>query len=195
MTNPIHARMISSIIMSILIAAPIFLPTAFSNAQTISINAGTYHPNNKIVFLTFGDTFKSQFTNVKPILDKYGLKGTFFVSCLWVGSHIYCMSRLTWQDVLALQNDGQNIGSKTMTHRRMTHLSPSDLNYEIAGSKKCLANHGINATVFATTHGTEGDNATIINQISKYYDLAVNGFGTLIFLHCNGYIKYSSQSD
>ena len=120
MTNPIHSRMRSSIILSILIAG-IFLPTAFSNAQTISINAGTYHLNNKVVFLTFGDTFKSQFTNAKPILDKYGLKGT------------YCMSRLTWQDVLALQNDGQNIGSKTMTHRRMTHLSPSDLNYEMAG--------------------------------------------------------------
>jgi len=153
MTNPIHSRMRGSIILSILIAAGIFLPTSFSNAQSISINAGTYHPNNKVVILTFGDTIKSQFTNAKPILDKYGLKGTFFVTCLWVGSHIYGMSRLTWQDVLALQNDGQNIGSKTMTHRRMTHLSPNDLNYEIAGSKKCLADHGINATVFATTHG------------------------------------------
>ncbi len=105
------------------------------------------------------------------------------------------MSRLTWQDVLALQNDGQNIGSKTMTHRRMTHLSPSDLNYEMAGSKKCLADHGINATAFAPTHGNERNNATIINEIAKYYDLAVNGFGKLMFLHCNGYIKYSSQTD
>jgi len=195
MTNPIHSRMRGSIILSILIAAGIFLPTSFSNAQSISINAGTYHPNNKVVILTFGDTIKSQFTNAKPILDKYGLKGTFFVTCLWVGSHIYGMSRLTWQDVLALQNDGQNIGSKTMTHRRMTHLSPNDLNYEIAGSKKCLADHGINATVFATTHGNERNNATIINEIAKYYDLAVNGFGKLMFLHCNGYIKSSSQTD
>jgi hypothetical protein len=195
MTNPIHSSMRGSIILSILIAAGIFLPTSFSNAQSISINAGTYHPNNKVVILTFGDTIKSQFTNAKPILDKYGLKGTFFVTCLWVGSHIYGMSRLTWQDVLALQNDGQNIGSKTMTHRRMTHLSPNDLNYEIAGSKKCLADHGINATVFATTHGIERNNATIINEIAKYYDLAVNGFGKLMFLHCNGYIKSSSQTN
>lgn len=194
MTNPTHARMISSIIMSILIAA-ILLPTAFSNAQTSSINAGTYHPNNKVVILTFGDTIKSQFTNAKPILDKYGLKGTFFVTCLWVGSHIYGMSRLTWQDVSALEKDGQNIESKTMTHRGMAHLSPTDLNYEIAGSKKCLADHGINATAFATTHGNERNNATIINEIAKYYDLAVNGFGSLMFLHCNGYVKYSSQSD
>jgi hypothetical protein len=77
----------------------------------------------------------------------------------------------------------------------MTHLSPSDLNYEIAGSKKCLADHGINATVIATTHGDERNNGTIINEISKYYDFAMNGFSKLMFLHCNGYTKYSSQID
>ena len=168
----------------------VFLSPDFSAAQTTSL-AWTSHPN-KLVILTFGDTHKSQFTKAKPILDKYGFKASFFVTCLWVGSS---PSRLNWQDISALHLDGQDIESKTMTHRRMTHLSPSDLNYEIAGSKKCLADHAINATVFATTHGNERDNVTIINQISKYYNLAVNGFGTLTFLHCNGYIKYSSQTD
>ncbi len=33
---------------------------------------------NKVVILTFGDIHKSQFTNVKPILDQYGFKGSFF---------------------------------------------------------------------------------------------------------------------
>ncbi|HET7147149.1 MAG TPA: polysaccharide deacetylase family protein [Candidatus Nitrosopolaris sp.] len=189
-----HRRIQLFIIAAFLVSC-IFLPPVFSNAQTGSV-IGSH--SNKVVILTFGDTLKSQFTNAKPILDQYGLKGNFFVTCLWVGSHIYGMSRLTWQDISALQKDGQNIGSKTMTHRGMAHLSPSDLNYEIAGSKKCLADHGINATAFATTHGNERNNATIINEISKYYDLAVNGFGNLMFLDCNvnkEYIKYSSQTD
>src|SRR5215467_6400966 len=111
---------------------------------------------------------------------------------------MYGIPRLTWQDISALQKDGHVIESKTMTHRRMTLMSPSELNYEIAGSKKCLADHGINATAFATTHGDERNNATIINEIAKYYDLAVNGFGNLMFLNCNAnkeYIKYSSQTD
>jgi hypothetical protein len=187
--NSIHTRIRSLFIIYALLVSSIFLPPAFSTAQTTSL-AGTLHPS-KAVILTFGDTIKSQFTNAKPILDKYGFKGNFLITCLWVGDK----SRLTWQDILALQKDGQDIGSKTMTHRRMTHLSPSELIYEIAGSKKCLANHGINATAFATTHGNERNNATIINEISKYYDLAVNGFGTLMFLHCNGYVKYSGQTD
>jgi hypothetical protein len=81
----------------------------------------------------------------------------------------------------------------------MTHLSHSDLNYEIAGSKKCLAEHGINARVFATTHGIGRNNETLIDQIGKYYDLAVNGFGKLMPLHCTGYgdymIEYSNQTN
>ena len=189
-----HTRIELFIIAALLVSCIPLLPV-YSNAQTRSV---TGSHTNKVVILTFGDTIKSQFTNAKPILDQYGFKGNFFVTCLWVGSHIYGKSRLTWQDISALQKDGQNIGSKTMTHRRMTHLSPSDLNYETAGSKKCLADHGINATAFATTHGDERNNVTIINEIAKYYDLAVNGFGNLMFLDCNvnkEYIKYSSQTD
>jgi Polysaccharide deacetylase len=194
-SSSIHTRIRNLLVIFAILASTILLLPVFSNAQTTSINTGTDLPNNKVVILTFGDTIKTQFTEAKPILDKYGQKGSFFITCLWVGSHIYGKSRLTWQDISALQTDGQDIESKTLTHRGMTHLSPIDLTYEIAGSKKCLADHGINATVFATTHGNERNNATIINEIAKYYDLAVNGFGTLMFLHCNGYIKYSSQAD
>jgi len=82
-----------------------------------------------------------------------------------------------------------------MTHRMMTQLSPTELNYEIAGSKKCLANHGINATVIATIHGIGRTNGTVIDEIGKYYDLAVNGFGKLMLLHCTGDGKYSNQTD
>jgi biotin operon repressor len=187
-------KKISLFIIYSLIASSVLLPADFSLAQITSV-VGISHPT-KAVILTFGDTRESQFTNAKPILDKYGFKGSFFITCLWVGS---AKSDLTWQDISALQKDGQDIESKTMTHRMMTQLSPSDLNYEIAGSKKCLADHGINATVFATTHGNERNNGTVIDEIRKYYDLAVNGFGKLMPLHCTGYedymIEYSNQTN
>jgi hypothetical protein len=54
----------------------------------------------------------------------------------------------------------------------MTHLSPSDFNYKIAGS-----NVWTMATVIPTRN-----NGTVINEIAKYYDVAVNGFGKLMFL-------------
>jgi peptidoglycan/xylan/chitin deacetylase (PgdA/CDA1 family) len=95
-------KKISLFIIYSLIASSVILPTDFSHAQTRSV-VGMSHPS-KVVILTFGDTLKSQFTNAKPILDKYGFKG--IITCLWVGSS---KSDLTWQDISALQKDGQDI--------------------------------------------------------------------------------------
>ena len=33
------------------------------------------------MILTFGDTIKSQVTTAKPILDQYGFKASFFITC------------------------------------------------------------------------------------------------------------------
>ena len=52
-----------------------------------------YDPNNinngndnidKVINLTFGDTKKSQFTTAKPILDQFGFKASFFITCSYV---------------------------------------------------------------------------------------------------------------
>jgi polysaccharide deacetylase len=194
MANCLILKEIGLFIIYLLVASSVLLPANFSHAESRSA-VGISH-TNKVVILTFGDTLKSQITNAKPILDKYGFKGSFFITCLSVGSS---KSDLTWQDISALQKDGQDIESKAMTHRTMTQLSPSDLNYEIAGSKKCLANHGINATAIATIHGIGRNNVTLIDEIGKYYNLAVNGFGKLMPLHCTRYddymIQYSNQTN
>ena len=187
-----QALLVIAVALVTLILTGSFSPAIGYSIQSSPTPSSNSSANSKVVMLTFGDTLKSQFTNGKPILDKYGFKASFFITCLWAGSD---KTRMTWQDILALQTDGQTIESKTMTHRRMTNLSPSDLDYEVAGSKKCLADHGINATIFATTHGNEWNNATVINAVAKYYNFAVNGFSTLMFLHCDGYNKESSQHD
>ena len=43
----------------------------------LSVTVGTAN----YVILTFDDGYKSQYTIAKPILDKYGFKGTFYVVC------------------------------------------------------------------------------------------------------------------
>ncbi len=92
---------------------------------------------------------------------------------------------MSWQDLVTLHNGRHDIKSKTITAHILTNVSADQLNYEVSQSKLCLANHGINATVFATPHGKGSNNATVVNAISKYYDLAINGFSNLMFLHCD----------
>ena len=114
------------------ITLSIFLLQYPINAESNIASTGS-NPvlNNKVVILTFGDTLKSQFTIAKSILDKYNFKASFFITCGYVSEP----GRMSWQDILALQRDGQDLESKTMTHRRMTDLTTNQLIYETGGSK------------------------------------------------------------
>ncbi len=169
-----------------------------TNNATGLINTGIGN-NTKVVILTFGDTMESQFTTAKPILDQYGFKASFFITCNYVehqnGSESQSQTdRLTWNDIQTLQQDGQDIESKGMTHTDLNNLSPKALDFEIGGSKQCLESHGINSDIFAVVHGDAWNNPLVIDTISKYYGYADNGFANSIFLHCDGYSN-SKQTD
>ena len=162
----------------VLILSSVIISGVFSSGVSQKIIAQNTSNNNKIAILTFGDGWKDQFTVVKPILDKYGMKASFFVTCTFVGLPF----RMNWQDIVSLYSDGNDIGSKTMTYKDLTKLSPSGLTYEIGQSKQCLFDHGVNTTLFATPKGLGVGNTTVVHEIAKYYDLAINGFSTLMYL-------------
>jgi Polysaccharide deacetylase len=146
---------------------------------------------DKIVILTFGDTKKSQYTIAKPILDQYGFKASFFITCNYANEgDTNSRYHMSWNDILALQNDGQDIESKGMNPVDLNNLSPAALNFEVGDSKVCLQNHGIispNNNIFAAKYGDVWNNPSVINVISKYYQLADDGSANLMFLHCDGY--------
>ena len=58
----------------------ILLDGQFTYGESVTINP----TNNKVVILNFDDNRKSQFTQAKPILDKYGFKATFYVVCSYL---------------------------------------------------------------------------------------------------------------
>jgi peptidoglycan/xylan/chitin deacetylase (PgdA/CDA1 family) len=173
------------------------LPSSRTRLLLTNPTNGVSNTTDKIVMLTFGDTKKSQFTIAKPILDQYGFKASFFITCNYANdgdrNPRYHMS---WNDILELQNDSQDIESKGMTPIDLNNLSSSALNYQIAGSKQCLESHGIKSpNWFAAKYGDVWDNATVINVISKYYQFADDGIANLMFLHCDGYYPNSTQTD
>jgi peptidoglycan/xylan/chitin deacetylase (PgdA/CDA1 family) len=160
--------------------------------------------NNKAVILTFDDGYKSQYTNAKPILDKYGYKATFYIVCNYVGGGeglVHPNVRMTWEDIIALYNEGYDIGSHTMSHDDLDSQSEKGIEYEVGGSKECLFDHGINPTSFAYPTNTGAENAVVVNTVAKYYDIARTANDPLMYLHCDGFKEEdgggeeSSQTD
>jgi peptidoglycan/xylan/chitin deacetylase (PgdA/CDA1 family) len=166
-----------------------FLP-AISYSKLSPTPSSNNITNTKVVILSFDDNRKGDFTYAKPILDKYGFKATFFIIC----GKTTDKGAMNWQEIASMQSDGMDIESHTMTHKHLNHLSASALNFEIAGSKQCLANHGYNTTSFAYPYDEGADNVTVVNTVAKYYDLARTGSEPLMFLNCNGF-KNHPQTD
>ncbi len=170
-----------------------------SNGPLISNSSATINKNNttnniktktsvttpkKLVVLTFDDSLKSQYIFAKPILDKYGFKGTFFTVCNYVGRNND--SKMNWTQIKTLQKGGHDIESHTMNHKHLSKLSDSELQFEIGQSKQCLADHGINATVFGYPFADGSDKAKVVDVVAKYYRLARTGGDPTQFLNCVG---------
>ena len=107
--------------------------------------------DNRIVILTFDSGYKSHFTIVKPILEKYDFKATFYVVCNYAqkASIENTSNRMNWNDITELQKEGHDIGSNTMSHIRLHNIPVERMQYEVGTSKQCLLAHGINATSLA----------------------------------------------
>lgn len=175
------------------------------SANTLEIKPHTLNANengssndlhtNEIIILNFDDSYKSQFTYAKPILDKYGFKATFFHVCNWIDSGSEENEKMSWNDITELYKEGHDIEAHTMTHSHLDKLSSSELEYEIGQSKQCLLDHGINSTIFAYPYGEGWDNPEVVNIVSKYFDLArANSETPITFLNCDDTLDHYTPS-
>ena len=162
------------------------LPNSFAQL------ANTGGEKAKVVILNFDDGRKSQFTHAKPILDKYGFKATFYVVCNYLDNK---KGYMNWKEVKILQKEGHDIESHSMNHAHLEKLSEKGAFFEIAQSKKCLEDHGINATSFAYPFNEGASDKKVINIVAKYYDLARTASGPITFLRCDGWKEQQSNQD
>ena len=136
-----------------------------------STTTGSNYNNTRSVILSFDDSTLGQYSIVKPILDKYGFKGTFFTVCNYVDTN----NHMNWTQISTLHNQGHDIESHSMNHKHLSRLSDVLLQYEIGQSKQCLVDHGINSTVFAYPFADGSDKTKVVNIVAKYYNLARGG--------------------
>ncbi len=96
----------------------------------------------KPILLTFDDGHVDNFQTAFPILQEYGLKGTFFIVTDWVDSGRYGI--MNWTQIKAMQAAGMTIEPHTRTHETLAGRTYQWQKDEIVGSiesiKKALDN-------------------------------------------------------
>ena len=88
----------------------------------------------KPVMLTFDDTDLPQFTIAKPVMEKYGFRGMFFIMTVSLGRPHY-MSR---EQVKQLADAGNEIGSHTWDHKNIKQFTETDWAVQIDKPTKTL---------------------------------------------------------
>jgi peptidoglycan/xylan/chitin deacetylase (PgdA/CDA1 family) len=117
-----------------------------------------------LLTLTFDDSAKTQMTYAWPIMQDYSITGTFYVLTGLLDSAWH----MTTDDVLELHKSGNHIASHTATHRRLTELSPEEVEEELAQSKAYLEDLlGIPILDCASPFGSYDD--IVLEQISEHY--------------------------
>lgn len=129
------------------------------------------------VCLTFDDGFQSIYDHAFPILRDYGFAATVFLVSAFCGkvnrwpgqpASIPTMPLMDWDQIRALDRQGIEIGSHSMTHPRLDQLPPPTLEEEIAGSKELIESRlGHPIDVFAYPYGFH--NQTVRALVKKHY--------------------------
>ncbi|MBE6665016.1 MAG: polysaccharide deacetylase family protein [Ruminococcaceae bacterium] len=89
----------------------------------------------KAVVLTFDDGYSDCYDTVYPLLQKYGMKATFFISTALLGEE----NHLTEAQILEMQESGLcRFGSHTVTHIRLDEALTEEAERELSESKKAL---------------------------------------------------------
>lgn len=116
------------------------------------------------VWVTFDDGWRDNYTNALPILKKYDIPATFFVTTGYINKTITPKTVSTndifmnWQEIKEAAGSGISIGVHTISHRILPTLSDEELEREIAGAKNEIEQRlGRGVISFAYPVGKKGD--------------------------------------
>jgi peptidoglycan/xylan/chitin deacetylase (PgdA/CDA1 family) len=135
-----------------------------------------------MVTFSFDDSGPSQPTIAIPLLQRYGVKGTFFVVPQW---HDWTPLART------LLADGHEFAAHGMTHQTLTTLTPQQLDDELRLSKAWIQTN-IGGTVDSFATPSAAFNATVITAVKGYFGNHRGGEEDLNFV---GTDVYRLQSD
>jgi peptidoglycan/xylan/chitin deacetylase (PgdA/CDA1 family) len=87
---------------------------------------------SRLVLLTFDDAYGDQYLYAFPILRRFGMTATFFITTSSVGKP----NHLTWSEIRAMARAGMTIGGHNVEHVSLARLSDVAQAYQIT---HCIA--------------------------------------------------------
>lgn len=122
----------------------------------------------KPIVITFDDGYSDNYEVAYPILKKYNMKATIFVSTKTVGRD----GHVTRSQLKEMSNSGLiSIQSHSVHHLDLSKLEEEKMKTELYKSKQLLEKAiGSEVTAFAYPYGAYND--AVINEAEKYYETA-----------------------
>ena len=116
-----------------------------------------------VISIAFDDQYQNQYDYAFPLMQNYGIKGTFYICT----SHIGLSGYMSTVELQTLQSSGNEIGSHSHTHTPFISLTQAEIQYECTHSKQILESYGLTITNFAYPDGVTNDYVDSI--VSGYY--------------------------
>ena len=107
---------------------------------------------DRSVIITIDDAYSSVFNNAWPILKKYGLPFTLFVSTDVIDNKT--PGYMSWEEIRILRDNGVTIGSQTKSHPHMHNLNENQIVRELEFSNSRFVQEiGSKPEIFAYPYG------------------------------------------
>jgi peptidoglycan/xylan/chitin deacetylase (PgdA/CDA1 family) len=120
---------------------------------------------DRSVIITIDDAYSSVFKYAWPILQKYNLPFTLFVSTDVIDNKT--PGYMSWEEIRILRDNGVTIGSQTKSHPHMHNLNQDQLIYELSKSNdRFIKEIGSKPKIFAYPYGEY--NLNVIKQVKAH---------------------------
>lgn len=126
-----------------------------------------------LVSFTFDDGYSSVYESALPIFQRYDIPASAFIITGKVGTVGY----MSVEQLEELRQNGWEIGSTTVTDRRLIELSLEEIQNELLQSKETLELWGFEVKGFVSPEGKYNQEA--LEQIKRYYKYHRTGWPSI----------------
>jgi hypothetical protein len=130
------------------------------------------------------DGFQSQYDYARPILEQYGLKGTYWIVCDYANSTRD--GYMNWKQIDQLASDGQDIQNHGMTHVHLPELTDEQIATHVRDCKEMVMQHGSTGDAFAIPFNEGDEDPRIVGTISNFHAYGKGSGGAPQPADCGG---------